>query len=111
MRLTQEQSRQVWAKHGCFVSECCDQCSTLIHYANRSTRKDHPGVWCSRLCRDGVDHQPGVCRSCGAALAGRRKGAMFCSDVCRKRQAGQDRQIIAETPIADKGLTDAIFGR
>jgi hypothetical protein len=93
MRLTEPQCRQTLLKRGVYLRDACDECKTLIHYANRFTRREGlSGVWCSRECRDGaLAFEPGCCKSCRTALTGRRKGARFCSDVCRKRQASQDR--------------------
>jgi hypothetical protein len=54
MRLTEAQSRELLLTHGVYLTEACDRCGALIHYANRFTRKDDPGVWCSRECRDGA---------------------------------------------------------
>jgi hypothetical protein len=41
-------------------------------------------------------------------LNGKRKGAVFCSDVCRKRFRVEALRIIAETRIQNSGLTDGI---
>jgi flavoprotein len=69
-------------------------------------------VWCSRVCRDGVDHQPGMCRGCGIALTGRRKGAIYCGRVCRMRTVREEvhnSEIIVNIPIQNTGVTDAIL--
>lgn len=49
-----------------------------------------------------------VCEVCGADLAGRRKGARYCSPACR--QAAHRRQRRAQAPKCDAAstLTDAI---
>jgi hypothetical protein len=39
-------------------------------------------------------------------LNGERKGAVFCSDVCRKRWRVEIGQIIAETPIEKSALME-----
>jgi len=89
MRLTNEQSYELLAKHGIFAGEICDKCGTVLG-AVRFTRKDESGVWCSRECRDGADAwTPGTCKGCGAALTGKRKDAKHCSDLCRKRGGSQ----------------------
>lgn len=53
MRLTEEQSRTLLAKHGAYVTEVCDKCGKLLGHV-RFTLKDQPGEWCSRECRDGA---------------------------------------------------------
>src|SRR5579871_4522802 len=115
MRLTQQQSREVYAKHGCYLTEACDNdsCRTLIHYMNRFTKKDDPGVWCSRVCRDGIDFQPGLCRGCKTTLSGKRKGALYCGRACRMRTMRKevsDPEIIVNMGIQNMALADAISG-
>ena len=76
----------------------------------RFTRKDDPGVWCSRECRGGKNvHAPGTCQSCKGSLAGVRKGAKFCSDTCRSREhrVPQTPQYSRCTPRKTKVLTGA----
>jgi hypothetical protein len=50
MLLTAQQSYRLLAKHGAFAREICDKCGAVLG-AVRFTRKDEPGVWCSRECR------------------------------------------------------------
>ena len=52
MRLTEEQSRALLAKHGVYVTEVCDKCRKILGHV-RFTRYSESGEWCSRLCRDG----------------------------------------------------------
>jgi hypothetical protein len=59
MRLTEEQSRELLRLHGVYVTEACDKCTRILGHV-RYTIKDQPGEWCSRLCRDGVEHSAGV---------------------------------------------------
>ena len=108
MRLTEEQSWVVLEKYGVAVSEACDKCGQILG-AVRFTRSGEPGAWCSRRCRDGFEHKPGCCLDCGTALNGKRKGSVFCSDVCRKRRRAKVLRIIAETPVENSALMDAIF--
>jgi hypothetical protein len=75
----------------------------------RFTVRGDPGVWCSRLCRDGVEHEAGACQACGVSLDGKRRGTRFCSDVCRMRQNGQDRPNNPKTHIQNKPLAGAIL--
>jgi hypothetical protein len=110
MKLTETRSRELLRARGVFVKNACDRCGAAIHYENRFTRFSEKGVWCSRLCRDGVEHNVGTCRRCGVALKGKRKGALFCSAVCRMRQNGRHRPNNAKTHIQNTPLTDAISG-
>ena len=84
MRLSEEQTRALLAKHGVYVTEVCDKCGKILGPV-RFTRYGQTGEWCSKRCRDGFERKPGTCLSCGVPLNGKRKGAVFCSDVCRKR--------------------------
>jgi hypothetical protein len=53
VRLTEEQSRALLAKHGVYVMEACDQCGKILGHV-RFTRFGQSGEWCSRECRDGT---------------------------------------------------------
>lgn len=108
MNLTEKQSQQLLAKHGVYVKEICDKCTKILGVV-RFTRKEEPGAWCSRKCRDGAEYKPGLCRGCSASLNGKRKQAKYCSDVCRKRQQARDQLRNPETHIHNKLLTDAIL--
>jgi hypothetical protein len=85
VQLTNKQSYELLANHGVFVREICDRCGQILG-PGRYTRKDQRSRWCSRQCRDGVDtREPGTCRNCRAKLLpGKRRGAIFCDDACRK---------------------------
>jgi hypothetical protein len=107
VNLTEQQSRRLLHARGSYVTEVCDKCGAVPGPV-RWTIRDESGAWCSRACRDGEDHKPGICCGCGVSLAGMRKHAKYCSDVCRKRQRIQDLRKNPETPIANKGLADAI---
>src|ERR1035437_7740497 len=110
MKISTEQSYDLLGKHGSYVMEVCDRCGQAISPFNRFTRYGDPGVWCSRECRDGNEaHVPGICKGCGAELAGRRKGAKYCSDLCRMRQNGQGRPNNPKTHIQNKPLAGAIL--
>lgn len=54
--LTVQQSHELLAKHGCYVTEACDKCGQLLGPV-RYTRKGEEGMWCSRECR-GIVEQP-----------------------------------------------------
>jgi hypothetical protein len=107
VQLAEEQCQALLEKYGVAVSEACDRCGQILGPV-RFTRVTELGVWCSRLCRDGAERRPGTCETCGTPLNGKRKGARFCSDVCRKRWRVQNRQNIAETSIQNTPLTGAI---
>jgi hypothetical protein len=109
MRLTEEQSRALLERYGAFVTELCDKCGKILG-SIRFTRYGRTGEWCSKRCRDGFERKPGTCLGCGVPLNGKRKGAVFCSDVCRKRWRVEILQIIAETSIQNSALTGAILG-
>jgi len=83
--LREELRRRLLADRGIYVTEACDRCGQLLGSV-RYTRKGESGVWCSRECRDGAEaHAPGTCKTCGAKLPdGKRRGAMYCDDACRK---------------------------
>jgi hypothetical protein len=53
MKLTEEQSRTLLAKYALYASEACDKCGKILGPV-RYKRKDEPGEWCSRLCRNGA---------------------------------------------------------
>jgi hypothetical protein len=54
MRLTEEQSRALLAKHGVYVTEVCDKCGKALGPERHFTRFGEVGAWCSRECRDGA---------------------------------------------------------
>jgi len=112
MHLTREQSYALLEKHGCYVTEVCDKCGQIIGPV-RFTMRDDKGVWCSRECRDGKEvHEPGTCLHCKAKLpGGRRRGALFCDDACRKasqRLSGESQ--MARTPKLSRTNTSIYAG-
>jgi hypothetical protein len=109
MRLSSFQSSELLRVHGVWLNEAGSSCGKVLGHL-RFTRKDEAGAWCSQKCRDGVERQTGTCIQYGASLEGKRKGAVFCSDVCRKRYAVHDRRNIAETHIQNKALTISRIG-
>lgn len=112
MLLTVQQSYELLAKHGCYVTEICDACGNGLGPV-RYTRHGETGAWCSCECRDGKDaHAPGTCRGCGISLAGQRKGTKFCSDVCRVRFSREvpNHRKFGEHAAHSKGLKNAGIG-
>ena len=79
------------------ITEKCDGCGKLLNQTVRYTIAGKPEVYCSAGCRDLVffrDHReakkhstPGKCVYCGAALEGKRRGALYCDEICKKRAA------------------------
>jgi hypothetical protein len=106
MRLSAEQQAKVFAKHGVCANEACDRCTKVLSEV-RYTRKDMPETYCSRLCRDGVERLKGRCDGCRVDLAGKRRGARWCSDTCRMRSRVKDSANNPKTPTQNIGLTDA----
>jgi hypothetical protein len=109
MRLTEMQSRALLERYGAFVTEICDKCGKILGPI-RFTRCGQAGAWCSKSCRDGFEHKPGTCLGCGVPFNGKRKGALFCSDVCRKRFRVEALRNIAERRIQNSGLIVGISG-
>jgi hypothetical protein len=69
MRLRREQCEKLLSELGIWVTEACDKCGQLLGSVGW-TRKDGPGEWCSRACRDGI--------AVGAAKAN-SKGCLECA--------------------------------
>jgi hypothetical protein len=106
MRLTAEQQARCFAEHGVCAKEACDKCGKVLAEV-RWTRRDVPETYCSQLCRDGVERANGKCDGCGVDLAGKRRGARWCSDSCRMRSRIKDSANNPKTPIQNIGLTAA----
>lgn len=131
MQLTTEQSYDLLAKHGCYVTEACDKCGQLLGPV-RYTRKGESGAgqfpppkdahpvrrmefpaYCSRECRDGAEaHTPGTCKGCGARLPeGKRRGSLFCDDTCRQNaHRVKDCTIIRDRPRINTGDFAPVLG-
>jgi hypothetical protein len=112
MQLSEAQRCELLRMHGTYLTEVCDKCGALLGPI-RWTIHEVPGAWCSRSCRDGVNHQPGLCRGCGTALNGKRRRAIYCDRTCRMRTVRKevrDSSNIVNTPIQKTGVTDAISG-
>jgi hypothetical protein len=83
---------------GLFLTEKCDGCAKALNQTFRYTIAGRPQVFCSALCRDTVffadgrearkHSTPGKCVYCRASLNGKRRGALYCDEICRKRAAG-----------------------
>ena len=83
--------------HGLFVTEKCDGCRRLLNRTVRYTITGQPEVYCSAPCRDNIffgdrheakkEATPGKCAHCGGSLKGKKRGSLYCDDVCRMRYA------------------------
>jgi hypothetical protein len=109
MRLTAEQQKALLAKYGICVNEACDRCHKILDEV-RWTRKHMPETYCSQVCRDGVERAKGRCDGCGVDLAGKRRGARWCSDSCRMRSRVKDSANNPKTTIQNIGLTGTEIG-
>jgi len=85
VKLTEAQAYELFAKRGVFTREACEKCGQLLGWVRYSLH-DESGEWCSRECRDGANaREPKTCGHCRARLPdGKRRGAVFCDDACRK---------------------------
>jgi len=110
MQLTDARSRELLCTHGVYSTEACDKCGVLLGPI-RWTIRGEAGVWCSRKSRDGVDHNPYVCRGCGTSLVGKRRGAMYCDRTCRMRTVRREVMDSANTvnmPVQKTGVAGVI---
>jgi hypothetical protein len=104
LRLTVEQQARAFAAYGVRANEACDKCGKVLTEV-RWARRDMPETYCSQLCRDGVERLKGQCAGCGVDLAGKRRGARWCSDSCRMRSRVKDSANNPKTLIQKIGLT------
>src|SRR5712672_3610967 len=109
MRLSAEQQVRLLAEHGACANEACDKCGKVLAEI-RWTRKDMPETYCSRFCRDGVEWVKGRCDGCGVDLAGKRRGARWCSDTCRMRSRVKDSANKPKTSTQNTGFTEPKIG-
>jgi hypothetical protein len=76
-----------------YIAEGCDCCGMVLNQSFRFTIAGRPEVYCSATCRDltffGDPREvkkrstPGKCVYCGGTLKGKKRGALYCDDVCR----------------------------
>jgi hypothetical protein len=110
MHVTETQTRALLLTRQIYVTQACDHCGQILDHI-RYTRRNESGEWCSRACRDGIDHSPGICRGCRTSLIGKRKGTTYCDRTCRMRAVRKhvrDSANIVNTSIRNTGLTDAV---
>jgi Fe-S-cluster-containing dehydrogenase component len=82
---------------GLYIIEKCDGCGKLLNQTLRYTVAGNPEVYCSAVCRDLMffgdrrearkHSNPRKCVYCRANLEGKRRGALYCDEVCKKRVA------------------------
>ena len=104
MNLTPTELAYVQSR-GLYLSEKCDGCGKLLNQAIRYTIAGKPQVYCSAACRDSAffgdryqarkHSSPGKCANCGAPLKGKRRGALYCDEICKKRLGRMRQPIIA----------------
>jgi len=105
---------------GLYVTQKCDGCGKLLNQTIHYTIAGRPQVYCSALCRDtaffGNRHEaeklarPGKCTYCGGSLSGKKRGALYCDDACRKAHARKTQapHNAVTRKIADTNLVQSI---
>ena len=123
MKLTAAELAYVRSQ-GLYITEKCDGCGKLLNQSVQYTVTGKPEVYCSAGCRDlaffGDQHEvrkrssPGRCVYCGASLKGKRRGALYCDEICKKRAARRkqpdsmaQRQITGTPSPRNQGVTGA----
>jgi hypothetical protein len=91
--LNQEQRRELVLRFAVYADEACDKCGKPLDHV-RYTRKDEPGMWCSRPCRDGQEaaerykasrNKPrSRCWHCGLPLGELRADSKYCDSTCAR---------------------------
>jgi len=91
-----------------YIAEGCDCCGMVLNQSFRFTIAGRPEVYCSATCRDltffGDPREvkkrstPGKCVYCRAALEGKRRGALYCDEKCKKRVTRSGRAQSAAEP-------------
>ena len=81
---------------GIIITEKCDGCGKFLNQTFRYTVANKPEVYCEAACRDVVffgnkkHSSPGKCVCCGGSLEGKRRGALYCDEICRKRHSRKE---------------------
>lgn len=94
MKLTAAELAYVCSQ-GLHTTEKCGDCGKALDQSFGYTIAGEPEVYCSAACRDlaffGDYHEakerstPGKCAYCSGSLNGRKRGTLYCDDVCRMR--------------------------
>lgn len=113
MKLSERELAVVRGKGFC-ITEKCDQCGKLLNQSFRYTIAQRPEVYCSAFCRGlalfGNRHDarrlatPGRCAYCGGSLQGKKRGAIYCNDVCRMRDARVRERTMTRRPEKSRTL-------
>jgi hypothetical protein len=84
---------------GLYLTDRCNGCGKPFNQSFRYTIAGKPQVYCSAGCRDLVffddpreakrHSRPGKCVYCGGNLQGKRRDALYCDEICKKRVALQ----------------------
>ncbi len=101
--------------YGLYITKKCDRCGKLLNQTVCYMITGRPEVSCSAECRDAVffgdskqakKHATSrICSFCGASLHDRNRGALYCSDRCRKRYARKQKSETSKKP--DSALTES----
>jgi hypothetical protein len=95
MQLSTSQQAELRVTHGICANEVCNACLKPLDHI-RYTRKNQPGEWCSRVCRDGVEvaerfaatrkhRATGRCWHCGLVLPNdARADSKYCDATCTR---------------------------
>ena len=94
MNLTAQELSYIQSQ-GLYVREKCDGCGAILNQSVRYTIAGKAEVYCSAKCRDAAFFEdqlerkkrsnPGRCANCGGPLQAKRRGAIYCDEICRKR--------------------------
>ncbi len=96
---------------GLYITEKCNGCGKVLNQTIRYTITGRPEVFCPAECRDKVffadladaKKRPGsrVCASCGTSLGDKNRGALFCSERCRKQNTRKQNAGTSKNPDND----------
>src|ERR1022692_797760 len=102
MRLSPRELEYV-RTHGLYLFEKCDGCGKLLNQNVQYTITGRREVFCSSPCRDNAffaDRRevmkratPGRCAYCGGSLEGKKRGSIYCDDLCRKAHSRKHQRI------------------
>ena len=119
MKLTAAELTYVRSQ-GLYITERCDACGKLLNRSFRYTITGKPEVYCSAGCRDltffgnpreAKKHSmPEKCLNCGATLEGKRRGALYCDETCKKRAARKGRTELTAEPQITGTATQSNHG-
>lgn len=101
---------------GLYVTEKCDGCGMLLNQTLRYTIAEKPEAYCPAACRGLAffrdRHQarkrvaPERCAYWDGGLGGRKRGTLYCDDVCRMRHSRVCERLA--TRQVEKALTPSL---